>query len=636
MRSVPALRSTLASAALTLSLAAAPGCAVPVTAERVGPDEVYVSVHESVLDPGDPSVAAHLVLERADLLEAWEADPATALVELHGRALRFDTRERLYGLAELSLAEGMRTDERRWFLGSAVYSWLFLFGAADRPPPDAFDPRFRLACDIYARAVAEAFRDEEDAFVPAAGRFDLPIGSIDVVVPSDHVMVGTVEFRDFVPADDFEVHGIRTRVRRDGLGVPLIAMIPQEVAASRPPGPPQLPMVPRTAANALLVVEGDLGDVASGALRATLSLTRSMDVAAAEVRGAKVPLAADITAPIAHGLTTSKVWDFELFGYLSRDEAEFPNGVVLAQPYQRGKIPILLVHGTASSPARWADLANELWADPVVAERCQIWLFIYSTGPPILASAQSLRESLAGTIAAVDPQGTDEALRRMVVIGHSQGGLLTRLLVTDSGDRFWSNVSDRPFEEFEMTEDERRMLGSAIFFERVPNVERVVFVCTPHRGSYIAGNWMGKIGSWLISLPKTLTREMSDIVQRNFAKMRGDVIGGLPTAVDNMAPGSPFCEALADCPIATGVRVHSIVAVDGDGPPEELDDGVVAYESAHFPAAESEILVRFPHSAQGHPRTILEIRRILREHVATTAPPAPKPEGGPAKAEPPR
>jgi hypothetical protein len=39
-------------------------------------------------------------------------------------------------------------------------------------------------------------------------------------------------------------------------------------------------------------------------------------------------------------------------------------------------IPVALVHGTASSPARWAEMANELLGDPAIGSRYQIWLFI--------------------------------------------------------------------------------------------------------------------------------------------------------------------------------------------------------------------------------------------------------------------
>jgi pimeloyl-ACP methyl ester carboxylesterase len=600
---------------LLLTLAAV-ACATPVRAERVDPERVYASLRANALSEGSPSVDARLVLERADLSDVWDDDPAEAIVRLHAAAAEMDTRARLYGLAELSLVEGIRTGDPKWSLGAACYAWMFLIAPADVPPPSAFDPRFRVACDIYARGVAGAFRDADSGeFRPRAGRLPLPVGSIDVDVPSASFVIGDAAYDQLESADEFEVHGMRTRVRSAGVGAPLVARMSSSAIEARARVPGQA--APRTcaAATALLLVDGGFADVGAGRVRATLRLRSLHEGPTISIGGREIPVAIDVTAPIAVGLTESPIWSFELTSFLSRDKAQFDNGLLLMTPYQRGRIPLVLVHGTASSPARWAELVNELAADAAVTSRYQVWLFIYSTGAPILVSANSLRTSIAELVRAVDPEGTDEALRHMVVAGHSQGGLLTRLMATSSGGRFWQNFSDQPIESLEMSPEDRALLESNMFFEPVPQVERVVFLATPHRGSFVAGNLFGKLGSKLINLPQTLVGSFTDVARRNFARITGDHLGTLPTAVDNMQPGSVFLQALADCPVDPRVKVNSIVAVEGDGPVEEGDDGVVAYESAHLPEAESEIVVRSPHSCQGHPRTILEIRRILRKHA---------------------
>ena len=66
------------------------------------------------------------------------------------------------------------------------------------------------------------------------------------------------------------------------------------------------------------------------------------------------------------------------------------------------------------------------------------------------------------------------------------------------------------------------------------------------------------------------------------------------------------------------IEVHSIVAVKGTGPTEQGNDGVVEYTSAHIDGVESELVVRSPHSCQGNPHTIKEVRRILRLHAGLT------------------
>ncbi|MBI3800275.1 MAG: hypothetical protein HY268_25280 [Deltaproteobacteria bacterium] len=45
------------------------------------------------------------------------------------------------------------------------------------------------------------------------------------------------------------------------------------------------------------------------------------------------------------------------------------------------------------------------------------------------------------------------------------------------------------------------------------------------------------------------------------------------------------------------------------------DDGIVTYTSAHIEGVESELVVRFGHSVQGHPQASEEIRRILLKHL---------------------
>jgi pimeloyl-ACP methyl ester carboxylesterase len=273
------------------------------------------------------------------------------------------------------------------------------------------------------------------------------------------------------------------------------------------------------------------------------------------------------------------------------------------------------VHGTASSPVRWAELFNEISHDPVVSGRYQFWVYQYNTGQPILYSAMLLRRALRSVLAEIDPLGEDEALRRMVMIGHSQGGILTKLLAINTGNRFWNNVSDEPFDQFEMPPETRQLLREAMFFEPVPTLRRVVFIATPHRGSYQATGWALNLIRRFITLPGTLVSQFQGLLQSQAFAHRG--MSRLPTSVDNMSPGHPFLQALNDSPIDPRITAHSIIAVLGDGPVTGKTDGVVAYESAHIEGVASEVVVRSGHSTQGHPETVEEVRRILREHVGS-------------------
>jgi hypothetical protein len=142
----------------------------------------------------------------------------------------------------------------------------------------------------------------------------------------------------------------------------------------------------------------------------------------------------------------------------------------------------------------------------------------------------------------------------------------------------------------------------------------VVFIATPHRGSFLAENFLGKIARKLVSLPGALTTMGKQLATLKPA-MAGETGWRIPTSIDNMDWSNPFLRTLASLPIAEGVKAHSIIAVKGDGPPEKGNDGVVRYTSAHIQGVESELVVRSAHSCQSNPHTIEEVRRILYEHA---------------------
>jgi hypothetical protein len=260
-------------------------------------------------------------------------------------------------------------------------------------------------------------------------------------------------------------------------------------------------------------------------------------------------------------------------------------------------------------------MVNELEADPRLWSRYQIWLFIYNTGNPVGYSAGLLRSALGNAVRDLDPAGADPALRQMVVIGHSQGGLLAKLTAVDSGTRFWDDFVRVPIDELDVSDSTRETLRRSSFFTPLPFVKRVVFICTPHGGSYLASMTFARLVSDLVRLPTNLVALSVELATIDRSALVVRQLGRLPTSIDNMTPGNPFIKTLAALPVAEGVASHSIIAVKDDGPLEHESDGVVRYTSAHVSGVESEKIVRSGHSAQGAPATIEEVRRILLEHA---------------------
>jgi pimeloyl-ACP methyl ester carboxylesterase len=624
MHTLVALRGA-ALAALVLA-AVTIGCSTPVGVERVDARTVHRELTANVLSAGRPSAPTLQVLHRLGLFERFEREPEAVLARLHEGLAPTADEDRVFALAELSFLHGEQSGEPTHFLASAVYAYAFLFPGEAGTPPGPFDPRFRVACELYNRGLTEGLASVDgDEVRLEAGRFDLPFGPLDIASTVPEFQWGGNRLAQFVPAADLKVRGLRNRYRHAGIGAPLAGAVSEPHTDEKPPpGHGRLPQRMRVPVTALLRLDAPRHALSRGVVSGTLELYSADDTLQVTIEGRRVPLEFETTSSLALGLEGAAIWGFELEGFRFGDRSAFRgelrDGLFLLHPYRTGRVPVVLVHGTASSPARWTELINELENDPRIWKRYQIWLFMYNTGNPVALSGGLLRKALLDTVAELDPRQRDPALQRMVVIGHSQGGLLTKLTAIDSGTRFWDNVTDVPLEQLEIKPETRELLERSLFFKPLPFVKRLVFIATPHQGSYLtamrlAGLTPARWIAGLIELPGYLTGGISDLVTRNPDAKLLRAIDRLPTSIDNMTPGNPFLQTLAAIPVAPGVTAHSIIAVRGDGPPEEGSDGVVKYSSAHIEGVASELVVRSGHSTQAEPATIEEVRRILLEHA---------------------
>jgi pimeloyl-ACP methyl ester carboxylesterase len=629
MRPLPTL-------ALALLLA---GCfSIPVRVERTDPRGVQREITANVLTSGQPSDRSLQVLERLGLREQFERDPEATLAVLHEQLAESGDHRRLSALSELCFYHADRTNDPAYFFMSAVYAYALLFPGPGEETLDPSDPRLRLAFDLYNRGITQAMSpgaDGEVIFRSGVHENDLPIGRVDIDVPADELLWSGHRMRDFVAAADLRVTGLRNRYRRSGIGAPLSAQLEPE---SGPPLPERFFPGLRVPATVFLRFEDPRGSLKSGHLSGRAEIYTPDESITVMVDGREVPVEFETTSALAGTLAESPLWDFELKGFFSGTFRPLANvvktavvgrpsiesesedeGLLFLQPYVRGHIPIVLVHGTASSPARWANIVNELSNERIVVERYQTWLFLYNTGNPIGYSAGLLRRALERAVERFDPEGTDPALRRMVLIGHSQGGLLVKLTAVDSGTHLWNQIAKVPLDELDVSDGVRETLRMSSFFTPQPFVGRVIFLCTPQRGSYLASFSLAGMISDFVALPSNLTQVVGELVMRNQDRLIMRSMARLPTSIDNMTPGNPFIKALAQLPVAPGIPAHSIIAVRGSGLPQLGDDGVVSYESAHIDGVESELVVRGSHSAQDLPAVSEEIRRILIVHAAAGA-----------------
>jgi hypothetical protein len=592
----------------------ATGCATPIGVKYVEPRVAYHSLTANVLSADRPSSFSARELMNLDLYERFEEEPEKALAEMHSGLAPKGDEDRVFALAELSFVHAEKSGEPSYYLASAVYAYAFLLPGQYGNQPRGIDPRFRWAADIYNQALTRAAMVNQKP-VFRGGNFKLPFGDISIEFNESDLIWGGYRLTNFVPAADVEVRGLRNRYRIPGIGAPLAASLePVEDSAGKQSRIPPRLRIPVTA---FLRLDEPRGALASGKLKGKLEFYTPESARSVKIADVDVPIEYETTTALALTLEGAPVWDFEIAGFRSGDftigEGNLRRGLFVLNPHQLGRTPLVLVHGTASSPARWAELVNELENDRRFWEKYEIWLFMYNTGNPVAYSALLLRDALVELIAELDPEGKDPGLKNMVVMGHSQGGLLTKMLVIDSGMRLWP--FSVPPERLDVSDETRDLLTRGLILKPLPFVKEVIFVATPHRGSYQALGVLGNFASWLVNLPGRFTKFGVDVLT---LQKQGFVLGpfsGVPTSITNMNPNNRFIKSLAEIPIAEGVVAHSIIAVQGDGRLEDGDDGVVKYVSAHIDGVASEKVVRSDHSTQGHPETIQEVKRILFERT---------------------
>lgn len=615
---------------ILLALLAVPiACATPVGVDRVSPREVQRELTESGLSSDQPSAPTRELLTRLDLRETFDEDPDAALATLRQGLAPTGDADRLFALSELSFLQAERTHRGDAALAAAIYAYAFLFASEIDLTRDAFDPRVQIARHLYNRGLTRGLATANwRAFEVASGRHPLPFGTLDVVVEPGATNWFGWQLEQFVPAADYRVRGFQNRYRQAGIGAPLSASLGEQVAG-QPPPPGASHVAPRlrVPVTAFLRLDDVRAGLAKGQLTGRLELYSEDQHSKLEVNGRAIPLELEKSSSFAAMLEGAPIWDFGLAGFRLGDylPAGPSDRLVMLSPYQPGHIPLVLVHGTFSSPATWAQLVNELANDPEISSRYQPWLFLYNSGNPVPYSGGVLVETLRDVVKELDPNGMDRTLQQMVVVGHSQGGLLTKLTAVNSGNQFWDRISKRPFDELELPPESRELLQRSFFYEALPFVKRVVFMSTPHHGSYLSDF---KLVSWisrLVQMPARVTKLMVDLTTHGGDEFLVTKLNRMPTSLDNMASNNRFLVALSELPIAPGIRANSIIALRGDGPALEGGDGVVKYQSAHIEGVESEkVVFGSGHSVQEKQEGIQELRRILLEHAGVSQQQAPR------------
>ena len=620
-RTPPRFRLSLATLALGLLLGVA-GCATAPAVRPVEPSVTYRWIQRSIPVSNEPSAGTLQVLRRHGLAGRWATDPAGAVSVLDH--LERPTRATRYAALELSfyalrrVATASRAAGAPMALEVAARSWRLLFERSPGGPPLELDQYAPWALMMYDNAVArlvEALRAAPGGAGPRS--FVLPMTGRPVTLQPASGGWSFDTFDDLLAVDRLSVKLFEDRFTRYGIGAPLVGFIPRTAAM---PGaqlfPPKGLSVPVTA---VLRFASSPSGPADGPIAAGLSLVDPQKVEWIGISGLHVPVAADFTAPLAAlaGRGEEYIRRVGSQGMFSPGGTETVERLILMEPYDPDKIPVVMVHGLWSDPSIWLPLTNEIFGDPELRARYQVWYFMYPSGEPFLWSAARFRDALDELRRQLDPNGTERATHAMVLIGHSMGGLLVKSTAVDSGNALWNTIFTVPPERITLPPKERDALEDALFLKPKPYVRRIIFLSTPQHGARLAESLVGKVGSALIHLPHRFSSMLRSIVARDpeavTPAMRRILQHGGADAVRALYPDNPVMETFSRLPIDPAIPFHSIIGDRGRSAGANATDGVVTRQSAHLPGATSEAIVPCDHHSTECPPAIAEVLRILRQ-----------------------
>ncbi|WP_109440286.1 lipase family alpha/beta hydrolase [Acinetobacter haemolyticus] len=330
-----------------------------------------------------------------------------------------------------------------------------------------------------------------------------------------------------------------------------------------------------------------------------------------EVEGSSYVITGNYSAPYGAWLAKNNLGALGYWTLINKERNLIMPHLYMLEPYHPQKKVVVLIHGLASSPEAWVSLTNDIIGAEDLRENYQVWNVFYSTNMPIFESRYQIHALLQQAFNQFDT--SSQAHHQAVLIGHSMGGVISRLLVSQA------DISSAAIQKMNAAQLSQYQQQAAIKqrFQFVPltNFSRAIFIAAPHQGTQYADRWFTQIARKIIKLPY----KFYTAVEQGQGLGKPHQKGLIENGAGDLSHGSNFMQLSKQIQPETNVIYHSIVgnttslkAVD------KMTDGIVPYQSSHLPNAASELIIRGGHSIQETPEAILEIRRILRLHLTKT------------------
>lgn len=631
--------SSRAICSIILNVILLSGCA-GVKSVSVSTNDYISQRRGDILTTGELSSAVGVALQVAGISEKQcRATPQQCRSQLTDN-IGLDDEQRMSALAELWLQEALSIDQKineglladevlNAYLESARHAYAYLFLTPRSPSQRSLEDRQTQVRDYYNFAVQQTVTrtfnhhlqnlresmDKHGAFSVTSKQWTIA-GQLNEVRLAERQRIP----EQLIPASSLTFKGLRNQYRRDGIGAELVAVTAKRVV-SKNSREEAFSETPFPAITAILRFNGDTLEEVLHTHDVELLGFDPYKRSSVRLSGTQVPLAANFTSGYGLWLARSGFARQSLLTLVGRGEVLEKPRVYLMQPYDPKRRVIIMLHGLASSPEAWINVANEVLGDEALRKNFQIWQVYYPTNAPLAFNQHAIRQAIQDTLQAFDPKGQSRASQDVVLIGHSMGGVLARLLISDSGDRFWTPIVKSYGLTGERKEQARKKLLDYAWFKPMPEVSRAVFIAAPHRGTPFAENRFSRWAAGVVKLPVSVLGRVTEIAQLlvDPSSANAAPITRPLNSISNLSNQDPFVRLAADLPIAANVPYHSIIGNDTPSLSLKLSsDGVVPYNSSHLAGAQSEKVIRSWHSVQETPAAIVEVRRILHQHLQDT------------------
>ena len=498
-----------------------------------------------------------------------------------------------------SIGKRRRSDTRAW-LNCAAIAYHAL--GARRPEIGAEAAELATYCtsEFLGQAIGNPARRWSEG--------ETSVGHVRLVVefrqlsPYLHGPIALVRAGD-VPMGVFDGDRFSTA----GFGVPLAVVTPR--CADRP----LCQLLPREGVFRSATAWIEPGGPQPGAM-ARLIVADALKVGSMSIGDARYPLAVDTSAFYALGAGMSALRRLGILGLIGGNEVGRRAGVYILEEYDPAKRPVVMIHGLGSNPIAWARLSNAIWGDADLRTRYQVWHVVYQTDAPLLVTRYRIRNYLDLAWRVLDPEGDDPARSGMVVVGHSMGGVVARLLCVDSGDALWLAAFTSLPEQMRPDPERIALLESIFRFRAYPGISRAIFLAAPHRGSPSAESWFGRLSRVLVGRGVPELETLREFALDHPEAVRPELLKSYQKAnfnsISTLQISQPVRRAGQALMPGVGIPYHTIAGVLTDRVPET--DGVVPFSSAYLPEAVSTLRVASGHKIYANQEAVAEVLRILR------------------------